>query len=123
LIDCVELVVIMVLPRLGFKHEVPAGRAAKAWRRLRIVREQIKEIEQERLRKIEAETAAEHGHHSMIRLSDVCAAHAPASHRRDGRSRASLSCPSKEVLTTSASFFGSQQARKVTQILKIRETA
>jgi transposase len=36
--------------------------------RLRIVRDQIKEIEQERLRKLEAAPVAENGPHSMIRL-------------------------------------------------------
>ncbi len=36
--------------------------------RLRIVRDQIKEIEQERLRKLEAAPVAESGPHSMIRL-------------------------------------------------------
>jgi transposase len=36
--------------------------------RLRVVREQIKEIEQERLRKLEAATATEKGPHSMVRL-------------------------------------------------------
>ena len=36
--------------------------------RLRIVRDQIKEIEQERLRKLEAAAVAENGPHSMIRL-------------------------------------------------------
>lgn len=36
--------------------------------RLRIVRDQIKEIEQERLRKLEAASVAENGPHSMIRL-------------------------------------------------------
>src|ERR1700720_1309834 len=37
--------------------------------RLRVVREQIKEIEQERLRKLEAATATEKGPHSMVRLA------------------------------------------------------
>lgn len=36
--------------------------------RLRVVREQIKEIEQGRLRKLEAAAAAEKGPHSMVRL-------------------------------------------------------
>ena len=36
--------------------------------RLRVVREQIKEIEQERLRKLEEATATEKGPHSMVRL-------------------------------------------------------
>ena len=36
--------------------------------RLRVVREQLREIEQQRLRKLEAAAPAEKGPHAMVRL-------------------------------------------------------